>query len=745
MPTTQEITALPVHERDRPSLSPTVGLMLALVLVLAAEASRYFTLGTFPMSAVWPPSGIFVGATAALGYRALGYLMPAMLAWMLMINLDPLPMALMVVIGQSSGAALAAGLLRRIWSTGGDRSPSSDLVALYTRAALAGGGLASLLGSIGYWMGVEISPGTPFYDLWLVYWAFEAFGIILFAPLVFTILRAPQHFRHQLECDWRRPMTWAWLGTTLLLITISVGLLGTNGAAYASAIGFSFFPLLCWFIIQSRGANVLIAIPLFVTLFVIFSLYGLAGLPRIETIEDLIRSLLLVGGLVVMAQVIAVVTAEHTRLRIRFQQQAQSDYLTGLNNDRAFAKQLGEVLEGVRTGGISSQWLVYLGVLDVDRIQDLLGYETSQQLEKNLGASVFETVGPSASPSRIGEGSYIMLLAAATPESLNSQLERLYTSFDGRVLDANAYRTPIRVALGAVALDGNLSDPTLYLSAAVDAAQQAGQQGHRIRVIHNTPELIEQRQTTTYQIERLKSALSDGRLELYAQIIQPFLQSDAGLHYEILIRLRDQASGLIGPGGFLPVAEKFGFMLEIDQWVIATTFKSLSDKPQWLDSTAKCAINLAGMSLSSGELVPFIHDQLERTGVPAEKISFEITETGQIDDRESAVRQVQAMRALGCSVSLDDFGTGLATFDYLRSFELDFVKIDGVFVRDLLNNAHDRSIVKAICEVSQSMNLRTIAEFVEGEDLISALRELGVDYGQGFGIAKPRPLHEIFQ
>lgn len=137
-----------------------------------------------------------------------------------------------------------------------------------------------------------------------------------------------------------------------------------------------------------------------------------------------------------------------------------------------------------------------------------------------------------------------------------------------------------------------------------------------------------------------------------------------GLHYEILIRLRDQGSQLGGPGGFLPVAETFRFMLEIDQWLTGSTFRSLSESPQWLRGTAKCAINLAGTPLSNGEFVPFIADQLKR---------------------------------------------------------------------------------KAICEVAQSMNLRTIAEFVEGEELTSALKELGVDYGQGFGIAKPRPLHELFQ
>lgn len=739
------MTGLPAYDRDRPALSPAAGLTLSLALILLAELSRHFTIGGFLMSAIWPPAGLFVGAGTVFGYRALLYLMPALLVWMLWFDGNPLAMALITVIGQGSGAALAAGLMRRFWARSSSRGPFSDLLALYTRAALAGGALTSLLGGIGYRMGVESSMDIAFHDLWLIYWAFEALGIILFAPLAFAVLRAPRHFQRQLARDWSRTMPWIWLGVMLLLIALAMALNGLDESAYASAIGFSFFPLLCWFILQCRAANVLIAIPLFAALFVSFSLNGLGGLPAIETVQDLIRSLLLVGGLVVMAQVIAAVTAERTQLVMRFQQQARSDYLTGLNNDRAFASNLTGILEQVRNGTVSSQWLVYLDVLDADRIQDLLGYESSQQIEKRLGAMLMGTVGPSACPSRIGEATFAMILTATRREDLNAQLERLYSGFDGQVLEANAYRTQIRVSIGAVALDGALSDPTHYLSAATEAAHQASQQGQRIRVIQDTHELIEQRQTTSFQIERLKSALRDGRLELYAQLIQPFSEQDTGLHYEILIRLRDPDSGLIGPGGFLPVAETFGFMLEIDQWVIRTTLRTLADNHEWLSRTSKCAINLAGTSLSNGELVPFIADQLKRTGVPAGKISFEITETEQIHDREAAVKQVQAIRALGCSVSLDDFGTGLATFDYLRSFELDFVKIDGVFVRELLHNPHDQSMVQAICKVARSMNLRTIAEFVEGEDLIDALRGLGVDYGQGFGIAKPRPLHEIFQ
>ncbi|MYL28116.1 MULTISPECIES: sensor domain-containing phosphodiesterase [Halomonadaceae] len=725
--------------------SPLGWITLALVLIASAEASRWFTIGDQSMSALWPPAGIFIGATAALGYRALLVLTPVFFIWLLWLDGSPPVLAALAATGQCLGAATGAFLIRRFWRLGQKKGPFSELIALYTRAALAGGLVTSLFGAVGYRLGSSVAGAAALHDTVFVYLAFEALGIILFAPLTYSLLSNPRYFFQQIRLDWMQRMPWIWLLLTSGLILMVLLVHGLNESSYSTAIGFAFFPLLCWFILQTRPPSGLVAIPVFVGVFLGLSLNGMGGLPHIITLPDLIRSLLLVGGLAVMCQVLSAITAERTRLIQGFQEQARTDFLTGLRNDRAFTEDLRAALDDRSQSDRAPDWLVYLRVLEADRIEELLGFEASHALERQLAARLMGTTGPRAMPARIADATFVLLIPAESTAVLYRKLESLYTDFDGSVLEPGGHQTQIRVTVGAAPLDGNLEDPIHYLSAATQAAHQAEQHSPRIHIIENTRTLISERHATTQQIERLKSALTEERLELFAQRIQPFLPQDTGLHYEILVRLRERDGELVSPGGFLPVAETFGFMGEIDQWVIRATLRTLAANPTWLESTAKCAINLAGTSLSNPELVAFIDQELRVAGVPPAKISFEITETEQIGNRSAAVAQVRAMRELGCSVSLDDFGTGLATFDYLRSFELDFVKIDGIFVRDLLANHQDQSMVRAICEVARSMGLRTIAEFVEGEDLIEALRQLGVDYGQGFGIARPAPIHELFE
>jgi len=732
-------------DRSRPiAIGMPKAILLAVALVTLAEMSRFFTVADMPMSAIWPTTGIMLAAVLALGYRSLWITIPAVVFWTLVLQEKPMLVALFSALGLGCGSALAAWLMQRYWRQPAKRRPMASQLGLYTRCALAGGALIAALGALVF---ATAMPGfTDFHllDIMVVYWAFEAMGIILFTPLAYFILRVPDRFVQQIREDWQRPALKAWLAIILSLIA-AAWLSGRYGvSAYDAAIGFAFFPALCWFVLQVRAANVAWAIPAFAALFVGFSLHGLAGLPKIETVNDLIRSLLLVGGLAAMAQMIAAITAERMLLLREFRRQASTDYLTGLDNDRALATRLQALLETRDEDAGELNWLCVIQVLDFDQLEDLLGFQATQRLEQLLAGRLMGTVGPSAQPARIGDGTFVLVLQGASTPRLREQLDRIYHNFNGQVFEAGEHQTQVRVSLGAVPLDGNLSDHSHYLSAATQAALMSRREARRILVIENTPELIAQRQDMTSRLEALKNALSDDRLELFAQPIQALLEADEKLSFEILLRLRDRDGNLLNPGFFLPVAEAFGYMMEIDRWVIRKTLDTLAANPGWLARTRKCAINLAGTSLSARELVDYISAQLERTGVPPEKISFEITETESIRSREAAVTLIRALRNLGCSVSLDDFGTGLASFDYLRSFELDFLKIDGMFIKDLETSDHDRSMVRAICSIAKDMNLKTVAEFVESESLIAELKTLGVDYGQGYGIARPQPLAEIF-
>ncbi|HET8848403.1 MAG TPA: EAL domain-containing protein [Marinobacter sp.] len=359
-----------------------------------------------------------------------------------------------------------------------------------------------------------------------------------------------------------------------------------------------------------------------------------------------------------------------------------------------------------------------------------------------LAARLMGTCGPDACPARIGNGIFSLIAGDVDKPALMDKLGRIYRAFNDEMFSTDGQQTRVRIAIGAVELNGQLDDQGQYLSAATQASLMARDRLPRIQVVQDVAGLMLSRKGMTQRLELLKDALSNDRLVLFAQPIRPIGRAEDELSYEILIRLQDPNGDYLPPGVFLPVAEAYGFMRQIDQWVIRRTLETLAANPEWLARTRKCSINLAGVSLSTEDILTFITQTFEQTGVPPAKIGFEVTETQHIQSREVAERVTEGLRHLGCSVSLDDFGTGLATFDYLKSFQFDTLKIDGVFIKSITTSEEDRRIVKAMCDVARGMGLKTVAEFVENTDMMILLQELGVDYGQGLG--RPGPLGEMF-
>lgn len=213
----------------------------------------------------------------------------------------------------------------------------------------------------------------------------------------------------------------------------------------------------------------------------------------------------------------------------------------------------------------------------------------------------------------------------------------------------------------------------------------------------------------------------------------------------MLLRLRDDNDAVLSPAHFMPAAERAQLMGAIDRYVIEHLLRWLAAHPQASRRVSKCAINLSGWSVSDPGLAPWIQAMLQTHGIDPRTLCFEITESQAISNREHARQLIQGLRALGASVSLDDFGTGLATFDYLKSFPFDYLKIDGSFVKTLEHSPVDQAIVRSITEVARCMGLATIAEFVESESTAALLRRFGVDYAQGYALGKPRPLAEILE
>jgi EAL domain-containing protein (putative c-di-GMP-specific phosphodiesterase class I) len=237
---------------------------------------------------------------------------------------------------------------------------------------------------------------------------------------------------------------------------------------------------------------------------------------------------------------------------------------------------------------------------------------------------------------------------------------------------------------------------------------------------------------------RINAALEDGRFELYRMTIQPLQKPEAGAHYELLLRMRDENGKIISPDNFITAAERYNIMPAIDRWVIENAFRWLVSEADERERLSMCAINLSGQSLGDDKFLPFVIEQFQKSGIEASKICFEITETAAVASFSQANRFIQALKELGCKFSLDDFGTGLSSFGYLKHFPVDYLKIDGSFVREMLHDPIDREMVRSINEIGHLTGKQTIAEFAENEEIIQMLKSIGVDFAQGYGVAQPQ-------
>jgi EAL domain-containing protein (putative c-di-GMP-specific phosphodiesterase class I) len=243
--------------------------------------------------------------------------------------------------------------------------------------------------------------------------------------------------------------------------------------------------------------------------------------------------------------------------------------------------------------------------------------------------------------------------------------------------------------------------------------------------------------------ERLLAAIHHDDRVLYYQPIEATMPGAAERFGELLVRMRADDGSLITPGAFLPAAERYNLVGAIDRWVVQATFAALAGRyrPGGPAPAELFSINLSGGSLGDESLLTYIREQLARHGVPPAAICFEVTETVAINDLDAAIGFITELRALGCRFALDDFGSGLSSFSYLKRLPVDFVKIDGSFVQGITTDTVDRAMVEAVNRISQEMGLRTVAEFVESDTIMDLLRTMGVDYGQGWALGMPEPFH----
>ncbi|HEX8595254.1 MAG TPA: EAL domain-containing protein [Pseudomonas sp.] len=421
--------------------------------------------------------------------------------------------------------------------------------------------------------------------------------------------------------------------------------------------------------------------------------------------------------------------------------QATHDALTGLANRREFEQRLDLALNGLaRQPGRHS--VMYLDLDQFKLVNDTSGHAAGDELLRHICALLQQGLRAGDTLARLGGDEFGILLENCPPQTaehiaevLRQTVQSLHFVWKGRPFVTT-------VSIGLVHISHIPTTLEASLRAADMACYMAKEKGrNRVQVYHADDSEVSVRFGEMAWIQRLHLALEENRFCLYAQEIADISKGagHAG-HIEILLRLRDESGRMILPDSFIPAAERYGLMTTLDRWVVQNVFKIIaqcSEDESYSGPMVVCAINLSGASIGDDAFLEYLKLQFTTYRIPPSSICFEITETSAIANLGSAIRFINELKGLGCQFSLDDFCAGMSSFAYLKHLPVDFLKIDGSFVKDMLDNPINRAMVEVINHIGHVMGKRTIAEFVETAEIEEALREIGVDFAQGFLIERP--------
>jgi diguanylate cyclase (GGDEF)-like protein len=433
---------------------------------------------------------------------------------------------------------------------------------------------------------------------------------------------------------------------------------------------------------------------------------------------------------------------DHRQAQDTIRHMAFHDALTGLVNRNAFEIRLRKALGNARADN-ATHALLYLDLDQFKIVNDTCGHAAGDHLLKRLTAILQRRVRGSDTIARLGGDEFGVLLE-------NCPVERAIHVANDLLRDVQAFRFAwekqafkVSASIGVTVITAATGDTGEALSRADMACYTAKDRGrNRIHVDTDSDVEITRRQSEMQWVARINDALQEGRFVLFRQAIVPLSDDRLPRHSEVLLRLRERNGSLILPGVFIPAAERFDLMPQIDRHVLRLTIRHLAlragERPR-----GTLFANLSGATLNDPAFGDFLDAELREQGVRPDLIGFEITETAAIANLATAISFLERVKALGCEVALDDFGCGMCSFGYLRSIPIDYIKIDGGFVQRILDDPMDCAIVESINQIGHVARLLTIAECVESVVVFDKLRSIGVDFAQGFDVEQPQPLELV--
>jgi diguanylate cyclase (GGDEF)-like protein/PAS domain S-box-containing protein len=422
---------------------------------------------------------------------------------------------------------------------------------------------------------------------------------------------------------------------------------------------------------------------------------------------------------------------------------ARHDALTGLINRREFENRLQFCLRTAVEEG-REHALFYLDLDEFKLVNDTAGHLAGDELLKQVTGVLSAGLRKGDTLARLGGDEFGVLLEDTSPARSREIAQGLIAAVKAhrflwgeRIFDVSA-------SLGMVMIGEASGDMGQVLSAADAACYVAKESGrNRSHLYEPDDTLVAVRYGEMQWIHRIHKAFEEERFRLYRQPIEPLRQNGGARPplCEIFIRMLDEEGGIASPGAFIPAAERYHLIPSIDRWVVHAAFAALARGPLALAGCSTCfAINLSGQSIGEASFLDYVLAELAEAGIAPERLCFEITETAAVANLARATRFIAALKGLGCRFVLDDFGSGLSSFAYLKNLRVDFLKIDGEFVRGMVGDSVQRALVESIHQIGHVMGIQTIAESVENQATLAALRTIGVDYAQGYEIAAPEPL-----
>lgn len=717
---------------------------IILLCVLGTLYAELFITNDGAVTPIWIPAGVTFAAALIYGPRIWPVIMLGIATGQLIVGIGPefsWPFFIFSVIGNTLAPILGAAYLEGHYHR--------DLLAVRLRntfALLVGATILAIIsgfaGVIGMCVG-KIIPWSNFFEAWPIWLLGDLLGVMVVSPTLVSLVLSMRRYQQGERRVFAVPRLEfaAWLASMTLLSLIGVWY--AHQSPYV--LGLSFLPLtlLIWSAMRFPPFYTYCAITVCLLGMVILTSLGTSSIPVPNTVADKTVMILFLATVSLLPQLVAAANFERQYFAAKLVYRANHDRLTGLRNRTAFEEYAASLmLECTKTG--EDMALCYVDVDQFKIVNDTCGHSVGDNLIRQLATVLEDSLERGDIIARLGGDEFAILMRSCTIEAAEGRAETLRKAVEEYRFIWNNRLFAFTLTAGVVPMRPEMSF-TRQLSQADTACYKAKEMGrNRVKIAITGDDDLARHQAEVQWVIRINEALEQNRFRLYCQPIVPTSGESQYRHFEVLLRMEDEAGNILGPGTFIPAAERFHLMHKVDRWVVLNTLKYLEDHPEDLKRIDVCSINLSGNSLGDEGFHAFVLETLNHCKVPAEKICFEVTETAAIGDLSHARRFMKRLRREGCKFALDDFGSGLASFGYLKTLQVDYLKIDGAFVRDIIHAPVDLAMVKSINEVGHVMGKKTIAEYVENDEICERLRLLGVDFAQGHAVGRPVPIEQYF-